>query len=146
MQAVEHVLLESPDAREVPALRTARKVHARRRIRGRLRRSTLDLALLDYCYLSVGSQRWRRPETKYVLDLRFVDPTPHLTRHIAWRWISASLLIGVTGVLAAWGIAKSPVHWWQHEALPACLLVLALALSHSHSAQWSSRLTARPRR
>ena len=42
MQATEHILLESPDAREVPELRTARKTHAQVKLRGRLRRHALE--------------------------------------------------------------------------------------------------------
>jgi hypothetical protein len=127
MRESESILLESPDAREVPDLRTARKVHARLRIQSRLRRGSVELALLDYCYLAVRTQRWRGEVLRYVLDLRFVDPTPRLVRHIAWRWIGASLLIGVVGGLIAWSIGKAPVRWWQHEALAACLLAFAVA-------------------
>jgi hypothetical protein len=128
MRAAENILLESSDAREVPDLRTARKVHARLRIRSRLRLSTLELALFDYCYLAVRTQRWRGDPSRYVLDLRFVDPATRLVRHIAWRWFGASLLIGVVGILIAWGIGKSPGHWWRHDALPACTVVLAAAI------------------
>jgi hypothetical protein len=128
MRAAEHVLLESSDAPEVPELRSARKVHARHAARSRLRRSKLDLVLFDYCYLSVSTQRWRRNATRHVLDLRFVDPTPRLARHIAWRWIMASTLLGTIGLLLALFISKSLDPWWRHAALPACFAAFGLAL------------------
>jgi hypothetical protein len=128
MRASEHILLESPEAREVPDLRTARKVHARLALRSRLRRHVLELALIDLCYLAVRTQRWRRPQMRYVLDLRFVDPTPRHARHVPWRWIAASVLIGALAVLAARYISLSPIRWWQNPALPACLALYALAL------------------
>ena len=73
MQAAEHILLES-DEREVPELRTARKVHSRLRIRSGLRRHAIELALMDYYFLSVRTRHPRRAISQYVLDLRFVDP------------------------------------------------------------------------
>jgi hypothetical protein len=129
MRANEHILLESPDPREVPELRTARRIHARFKLRSRLRRHALELALIDYCYLAVRTERWRRPALRYVLDLRFVDPTPRVARTIAWRWLTGSLLAGAVAVMTARYIWNSPIQGWDHDALPACLGFFALALA-----------------
>src|SRR5262245_42702298 len=128
MQASEHILLESPDAREVPEVGTARKVHARLKIRSRLRGHVLELALLDYCYLAVRTQRWHRAAASYVLDLRVVDPAPRLVRHVAWRWLGASALLATVTAAIARHIGDSPDGWWQGRALPVCLTFFGLAL------------------
>ena len=141
MQAAEHILLESSESREVPELGTARKVHARALLRSRLRRHTVELVLLDYCYLSLRSQRWRGPISGCVLDLRFVDPTPRVERHIAWRWIGASALVFLWAVLVAWQIARSPGHWWQHSSLPLCLALFMAAIGVACAAFWRTTET-----
>ena len=128
MTTSEHVLLESADAREVPELRTARRTHARVLLRSRLRRRSLELTLFDYCYLSVVSQRSRGPTSRYVLDLRFVDPKPRVLRRVASRWLSASVLLASFALIVARDIAGSPVNWWHHDLLPACIGILVMAL------------------
>src|SRR5258706_3197719 len=90
MQTTEHILLES-DFREVPGLQDARTVHARIEFRSRLRKRVLRLEIFDYYYLAVRS-RSRSILLEYVLDLRFVDG-PRRVRHIAWRWVTLSLLL-----------------------------------------------------
>jgi hypothetical protein len=113
MDAAEHILLES-DLRELPDPRAARKVHARVASRSRLRRRLLTLEIIDYYYLSVCSHS-RSASLEYVLDLRFVR-TPEVSRHISWRWITASLFL--TAVV--YGIVKlGPLAppWWQRHWL-----------------------------
>jgi hypothetical protein len=119
MQIAEHILLES-DLREVPDLRAARKVHARIAFRSRLRRRCVQLEIIDYYYLSVRSYS-RSTSLEYVLDLRFVD-TPRVSRHISWRWITASLVLTVlTYALVQLGHASPP--WWQRHWLSVCAAV-----------------------
>jgi hypothetical protein len=101
MPASEHILLESDD-RQVPHPRAARKVHARIGLKSRLRGRAMDLAIIDYHYLSVRSSHWRTPETAYVLDLRFVDARPRHSRHIAWRWMAVALFFLTLAAAAAW--------------------------------------------
>ena len=103
MSATEHILLESDD-REVPDPRAARRVHARIGLKSRLRRRAMQLEIIDYYYLSVRSWRARTPLAAYVLDLRFVYATPRLSRHIAWRWMAAALVL----MALAAAIAASP--------------------------------------
>jgi hypothetical protein len=121
MRATEHILLES-DAREVPQLRTARKVHSRLRIRSRLPLRAIELTLLDYHYLSVRTWQSRRTVSQYVLDLRFVDPGLRLSRHVAWRWMTASVVLATLAIAIAWWTTS-----WKHDwlALPGGLSGLA---------------------
>jgi hypothetical protein len=124
MQTSEHILLES-DEREVPALRNARKTHGQVEVRSRLRRRVLRLEIIDYYYLSVRSLS-RFGELEYVLDLRFVAAPPRVSRHVAWRWINASLvLLGFATVMAAW-IGSSAAPSWQHGWLRVCAAVTGI--------------------
>ncbi len=121
MQTTEHILLES-DFRQVPELQDARTVHARIEFRSRLRRRVLQLEIIDYYYLSVRSHSHSNP-LEYVLDLRFVDGARQL-RHIAWRWISCSLLLLALALGIASRIDSSAKPWWQHDWLPVCVTVI----------------------
>ena len=119
MPTTEHVLLES-DFRQVPDLQDARTVHARIEFRSRLRRHLLQLEIIDYYYLSVRSHSRSIP-LEYVLDLRFVD-APRRLRHIAWRWITFSLLLIALALVIASQIDSSATPWWQHDwLLPVCV-------------------------
>jgi hypothetical protein len=124
MQTSEHILLES-DERDVPALRNARKTHAQVEVRSRLRRRVLRLEIIDYYYLSVRSLS-RSVELEYVLDLRFVAVPPRISRHVAWRWITASLvLLALATGMAAW-IGSSATPWSQHGWLRVCAAVTGM--------------------
>jgi hypothetical protein len=116
MRQTEHILLES-DFREVPDPHAARKVHARISFRSRLRWRCMQLEIFDYYYLGVRSQS-RSTRLEYVLDLRFVG-MPQVSRHIAWRWITASLLLAslVYGILRFGHLAPP---WWQRHRLAGC--------------------------
>jgi len=79
------------------------------------------LEIIDYYYLSVRS-RTRSAKLEYVLDLRFVD-VPHVSRHISWRWIAASLLL----TSLAYGVMQlgpSVLPWSQRNWLIVCAAVI----------------------
>ena len=111
----EHILLESDD-REVPAPQSARKIHAQVKVRSRLRRSVLQLEIIDYYYLAVRS-RAGSTELEYVVDLRFAVAPPRFSRHIAGRWLTASLLLMVLAIGTAAGIHFSATPAWHHAWL-----------------------------
>lgn len=123
MPTTEHIVLES-DFRRVPDLRDARTVHAQIEFRSRLRRCVVQLEIIDYYYLSVRSHS-RSILLEYVLDLRFVD-APRRLRHIAWRWISCSLLLIALALAIASRLDSSATPWWQHAWLPVCATVLLI--------------------
>lgn len=127
MRATEHILLES-DERTVPELRCARKIHSRLHVRSTVRRRSTELALIDYYYLSVQTGRPGRPVSKYVLDLRFADPKLRLSRHIAWRWVTASAVLATLAVGVASWIHASSTPWWQHDWLPVLVALIGLAV------------------
>jgi hypothetical protein len=116
MRITEHILLES-DVRNVPELRSARKIHTRLEVHSRVRRRSFELALIDYYYLSVQTSRLGRPGSRYVLDLRFVDPALQLSRRIAWRWMTATAVLAVLAVAVASWILSSSTVWWRHDWL-----------------------------
>jgi hypothetical protein len=127
MRATEHILLES-DERTVPELRRARKIHSRLHVQSTVRRRSTELALIDYYYLSVQTGRPGRPVSKYVLDLRFADPKLRLSRHIAWRWMTASAVLATLAVgIASW-IHASSSPWWRHEWLALFGALVGLAV------------------
>ena len=82
------------------------------------RRRASELALIDYCYLSVRTWRSRSPDAQYVLDLRFVDPALRLSRHVAWRFLAASAVLAVLAVALAWRISASSTPWRHEWLLP----------------------------
>src|SRR5688572_24689200 len=125
MAASEHILLES-DERKVPHPRCSRKVHARIKLRSRLRRGALQLELIDYYYLVVRSYRARSVDSEYTLDLRFADSSLALSKHFAWRWCLAALglalLAGAIGYRI--GSSSAPGGW-----LVACAILSAMAVA-----------------
>jgi hypothetical protein len=123
MPTTEHIVLES-DSRQVPDLRDARTVHAQIEFRSRLRRRVVQLEIIDYYYLSVRSHS-RSILLEYVLDLRFVD-APRRLRHIAWRWISCSLLLMALPLAIASRTDSSTTLWSQHAWLPVCVTLMVI--------------------
>jgi hypothetical protein len=126
MAGVEHILLES-DERDVPTLETARRIHVRIALPGRSWRPSLELALIDYYYLSVRTSRARSAGSRYVVDLRFVDPAPKLCRRHPWGWIAAGAVFLALAILGVREIAASTAPWWRHEWLPATAAFFAVA-------------------
>lgn len=119
----EHILLESDEC-VVPTLETARTVHARLRMHGRWRRS-MDLALIDGVFLAVRTTRANLLTSRYVVDLRFVDPVPRLRRRIAWRTLAIAAACVALGVFRARNVAASVALL----GLAACALFFAYRLS-----------------
>jgi hypothetical protein len=121
MTVTEHILLET-DLRQVPELRDARKSHGRIALRSRLRRRVLHLEIIDYYYLCVRSLAGART-LEFSLDLRFAR-APQFARHIAWKWMAASLALIVVAALLA--LAMHTSAWWRTEWLPVSLVVAAV--------------------
>src|SRR5688572_28730531 len=124
MAGVEHILLES-DERDVPTLETARRVHARITLPGGRWRPALELALIDYFYLSVHTARAHG--ARYVVDLRYVDPSARLGRRIPWSWIAVGAAFLLLAILGVRGMAASTAQWWRHEWLSATAGFFAVA-------------------
>lgn len=124
MAGDEHILLES-DERDIPTLETARRIHARVVLPGDRWRPALELALIDYFFLSVRTARARK--ARYVVDLRFVDPSARLARQVPWSWIAVAAAFLLLGILGARGIVASPAPWWRHEWLSPTIAFCAAA-------------------
>jgi hypothetical protein len=125
MAASEHILLES-DQRRVPHPRSSRKRHARIELQSRLRRQALHLELIDYYYLVVRLYRSRSVAAEYVLDLRFVDAVPGVSRHFASRWLLAAVvLVALAGAIALRISSSAAATGW----LVACGVVSGMAIA-----------------
>ncbi len=125
MSKTEHILLESEE-RATPERRAAQKIHASTFLRSRLRRRAFTLELFDYYFLSVRIWRARSLVSEYVLDLRFIAPDLVCSRHIAWRWITATLALGTLFGAALWRMTSSSAPWWQQYRLLACAVIVGL--------------------
>lgn len=124
MQAAEHIVLES-DEREVPRFHSQRRVHATLQCRSRLQRRRLNLSIIDYYYLGVCMVRSLGPPQEYVLDLRFVDPSFVLSRHVPWRWIGAALALTAISAACAMSDSVGALLLARHVAAPAYAALLA---------------------
>jgi hypothetical protein len=120
----EYILLESDEQHTVPDPRGPRKRHARVDAPDRIRRRVLRLEIFDYFYLAVRVQR-AQSVAEYVLDLRFVDPSVRMSRHIATRWLVATLVLTALAVTIGLRVQGSaaPGNW-----LVACLIASTLAV------------------
>jgi hypothetical protein len=127
MLATEHILLES-DVREIPEASAARKEHASLRLRSRLRRRAIALKIIDYYFLAVRTRRGGAAPGDYVLDLRFVDPKPRTSRHVAWRWFTATMSWAALFAASIWWLSASQVPWWENDALPIAGALFAAML------------------
>ena len=121
----EYILLESDEQPTVPHPRASRKRHARVEAPDRIRRRVLRLEIIDYFYLAVRVQRAQSVMAEYVLDLRFVDPSVRMSRHIATRWLVATLVLAALAVAIGLRVQGSaaPGNW-----LVACLIASTLAV------------------
>jgi hypothetical protein len=122
----EHILLESDEERAVPDPRGPRRRHARVDVPDRFRRRVLRLEIIDYFYLTVRVQRSQSVLAEYVLDLRFVDPSVRRSRHIATRWLVATLVLVALAVAFGLRVQGSAAlaNW-----LVACLIASTLAVA-----------------
>jgi hypothetical protein len=139
MDAAEHILLET-DERVVPARETARRIHARVMLRDARGRS-VELALIEYYYLSVRVMRAGSVVARYVIDLRFVDPAPRRERRVAWRWLAAGAALLALAIAGARAVASAPAPWWRHEWLPAVAALSGSALCAMYAAFHFTRET-----
>ena len=103
------------------------------------RRCRTELALLDGHRLAVRSQVARRPDRRYVIDLRFVHEMPVARRIIAWNCWLASLCSAAAAGFVAWLATSLHAHpqvwsaWLVSLGLAGLgLLVGAVALYRTH--------------
>lgn len=130
MHRAEHIVLES-DLPEAPPPVARRPAHAALQCRSRLRRRTLSLRIIEYCYLEVTAGRGRASQT-YVLDLRFVDPRFVLSRHVPWRLVwTALVLTAAAAASALWYAAGAPSRPPQLAAEIAGALLACTAIAYA---------------
>ena len=121
----EHILLESEQEYTVPDPHGPRRRHARVDVPDRIRRRALRLEIIDYFYLAVRVQRSQSVMAEHVLDLRFVDPSVRLSRHIATRWLVGTLLLAALAVAIG---SRVPGSAASGDWLVACLVASILTI------------------
>ena len=126
----EHIHIEAePDAQPFPAKSPRRKVRTSYALSSKLRRSELQVSILDEHYASVRSVR-NKVQKSYEIDLRFVEPKPVLVRHVSWFWFALALCLGALGGGAIWSItARSGTADLSNPILLAAIVTLLAALS-----------------
>mgnify|MGYP003579363988 CR=1 FL=1 len=134
----EYILLESDEQPTVPHPRASRKRHARVDVPDRIRPRVLRLEIIDDFYLIVRVQRSQAVMAEYVLDLRFVDPSVRMSRHIATKWLVATLLLATLAVAIGLGVQDSAAtgNW-----LVACLTASTLAVGAGFVAAYGTTHT-----
>jgi hypothetical protein len=121
----EYILLESDEQHTVPRPQESRKRHGRVEAQDRIRRRVLTLTIIDYFYLAVRVQRGQSVMAEYVLDLRFVDPSVRMSRHVATRWLVATLVLAALAVATG---SRVPGSAASGNWLVACLIASTLAV------------------
>jgi hypothetical protein len=87
---IEHISMGGEDDTEPMPRAGAGSVGATLRVADELRGCVTSLTLLDDRYLKVRLERGRTPRREYLVDLRFLDPTPVRGRTISWRLIKGA--------------------------------------------------------
>ena len=96
------------------------------KLRRRRNGSALRLTLFDEGLLRVRRSTRRRRAQEYTVDVRFVDPTVHRTRQVAWRCLGVGAILSVVGGLALWLTPATTTLWrW---VLPGATLISAAGL------------------
>ena len=121
--SAEHVLIES-DVSEVPDPRKVRNIQASLKLLSRWRGCQTTLEIFDKRFIAVRSKRPRASLKHYVLDLRFVDPTPERRRHIPWRCLQVTAVLALLSALAGWWMSRAALPFQENPWLPAWALII----------------------
>jgi hypothetical protein len=99
--------------------------------------------IIDYYFLSVRCWRSGSLPTGYVLDLRFVDPRVELSRHVAWRWIVAALVLIASALELVVRPGSVAQNWWHYDWPLPVIAVMATGVAAAVVAVLSSTETVR---
>ena len=100
----------------------------------------LELAIIDYYYLAVRTQR-SRSAREYVIDLRYVDRSIRATRHIPWKSILATLAIAGAALFSLRQVlSPAALLGWPHPLL-LCASTLAMTACAGLVCAWRTTET-----
>jgi hypothetical protein len=122
----EHISLESSVDPAIPARPPHRKARCTFALKSSLRGCRTEVSVLEDHYLAVRSERWREPQRKYVLDLRFANPQPVRVRRIAWVCLGIAVAMCTVTAASCWWALSSATDLWSH---PGALLAAGGAIA-----------------
>ncbi len=100
----------------------------------------LELAIIDYCYLAVRTRR-SGSVRDYVLDLRFIDRTIRAKRHVPWKWILVTMVLGSAAALTIRQVVSSTSPWWWQHRFLLCAATLGLTACSGLVCAWRTAET-----
>ncbi|MCZ6882822.1 MAG: hypothetical protein O7F15_07455, partial [Gammaproteobacteria bacterium] len=77
----------------------------------------------NYCYQAIKNKHQRK--YKYRVDLSYLDPRPSRERHIAWKWLYATLGLAMLGALMIYGA------WFANWIEPSVYYLVFLVIDIS---------------
>jgi hypothetical protein len=77
----------------------------------------------NYCYQAIKNKHQRK--YKYRVDLSYLDPRPSRERHIAWKWLYATLGLALPGGLMIYSA------WFANWIEPSVYLLVFLVIDIS---------------
>lgn len=87
-----------------------------------------ELAVLDGHRLAVRTQRRRRTERQYVVDLRYIDQKPVIRLRIAWYCWSASVTLAALAAASNGFVGVPDSLPWLRAGLPVSIGLLVAAI------------------
>ena len=125
----EHISLESGMDVVTPVRHPHRRTLATFKLQSALRRSSIEVNLLEDHYVSVRSQMPGQDIKKYTLDLRFANPRPVIVRHIAWIALACAIASLAASIAAFIWAARATAGWIHPGAFLGGAALIATALS-----------------
>jgi hypothetical protein len=123
----EHIYMGGDELSTEPAV-AARTVRGTRKLENAVRRRGLEITLFEEGFIKVTELNGKETGDRFLLDLRFVDPVPHIERVFAARSFLVALGCGATAALAAFLLRFDGLYAIALPALSAAVLAMAVAL------------------
>ena len=101
MATAEHILLEGDDFEVGFDASQSREPQQHFHILNRSHAIQTEMILFEGGWLSLRQHRRNKPGEARMINLRFLDPKPTITRYFAKRTLLASAALGITGAIAA---------------------------------------------
>lgn len=101
MSTSEHILLEGDELDITEDIAATRAPQQHFHVTNRSHANQTEMILFEGGWLSLRHHRRNKPGVARMINLRFVDPKPTITRHFAKRTLLASLILGAAGAIAA---------------------------------------------
>ncbi len=106
------------------------RISRRETIRNRVKGTVTELVFYDEGFVRVRETRKGKAPREHLLELRFLDPDPVLSRYKATGFLWSALSLGLLALLAAFAMPMTPLsqHAFPLTAAFSALAVMALVL------------------